>query len=66
MDLGRYGNVLKTLHHSIRLRNRSPVTFATITDNALKEVYYHVRPLPLPPFLCVCVCVSAPPPCSTA
>lgn len=43
VDLGRYGNVLKTLHHSIRLRNRSPVTFATITDNALKEVYYHHR-----------------------
>ena len=43
VDLGRLGGVLKSIHHSIRLRNRhNPATLATITDNALKDVFNHV------------------------
>ena len=43
VDLGRLGGVLKSIHHSIRLRNRhNPATLAAITDNALKDVFNHV------------------------
>lgn len=43
MDLGRLGGMLKSIHHSIRMRNKnSSATIATITDNAVKDVYSHV------------------------
>lgn len=41
VDLGKLGGMLKSIHHSIRLRNKS-TNMATITDNVLKEVYTHV------------------------
>lgn len=44
VDLGRLGGVLKSIHHSIRLRNRhNPTNLAAITDNALKDVFNHHR-----------------------
>lgn len=42
IDLGQLG-LLKSLHHSIRVRNRGAAAMATLTDNALKKVYHHVR-----------------------
>ncbi|XP_064404349.1 rap guanine nucleotide exchange factor 6-like isoform X2 [Halichondria panicea] len=44
VDLGKLGGMLKSIHHSIRLRNKS-TNMATITDNVLKEVYTHHRML---------------------
>ena len=41
IDLGQLG-VLKSIHHSIRLRSRHPTALATLTENALKKVYSHV------------------------
>ena len=41
VDLGQLG-VFKSIHHSIRLRSRHPTALATLTENALKKVYYHV------------------------
>ncbi len=44
--MNRLGGVLKTIHHSIRMRNRhNPHAMATLTDNALKEVFNHVSRL---------------------
>jgi hypothetical protein len=42
IDLGQLG-VLKSIHHSIRLRSRNPTALATLTENALKKVYHHHR-----------------------
>lgn len=49
IDMNRLGGVLKTIHHSIRMRNRhNPNAMATLTDNALKEVFNHVSLTPPP------------------
>eukprot|EP00731_Ephydatia_muelleri_P032145 Em0023g652a len=40
IDLGQY-SVLKSIHHSIRMRKHNPANLVAITDNALKKVYYH-------------------------
>ena len=40
IDLGQY-SVLKSIHHSIRMRKHNPANLVALTDNALKKVYYH-------------------------